>query len=109
MIADQRDLHCEGPSPREFTMNIRLKHNLSVSAAAGAIAAAMAISNGCGKGERRVSAGGAPPAVVTAEVAQRTVPIYSEFVGQTKAEETVELRARVEGVLEKIHFKEGMP
>jgi membrane fusion protein (multidrug efflux system) len=50
-----------------------------------------------------------PPAVVVADVPQRTVPIYSEFVGQTKAIETVELRARVEGVLEKIYFKEGSP
>jgi len=40
---------------------------------------------------------------------QQTVPIYSEFVGQTRADETVELRARVEGTLEKIYFKEGSP
>jgi membrane fusion protein (multidrug efflux system) len=45
--------------------------------------------------------------VVVAEVMRRTVPIYSEFVGQTKADDTVELRARVEGVLEKVHFREG--
>ena len=48
-----------------------------------------------------------PPTVVVAEVIQKTVPIYSEFVGQTKAEETVELRARVEGVLQKVYFREG--
>lgn len=49
-----------------------------------------------------------PPAtVVVAEVSQKTVPIYSEFVGQTRAEETVELRARVEGILQKVYFKEG--
>jgi len=50
-----------------------------------------------------------PPTVVVAEVTQKTVPIYSEFVGQTKAEETVELRARVEGVLQKVYFREGSP
>lgn len=48
-----------------------------------------------------------PTTVVVAEVSQRTVPIYSEFVGQTRAEETVELRARVEGILQKVYFKEG--
>jgi membrane fusion protein (multidrug efflux system) len=37
------------------------------------------------------------------------VPIYSEFVGQTKADDTVELRARVEGTLLKVHFREGAP
>jgi membrane fusion protein (multidrug efflux system) len=69
------------------------------------------ISAGCGtKADPKAAAAAAPPpTVVVAEVAQRTVPIYSEFVGQTRAIETVELRARVEGVLEKIHFKEGMP
>jgi membrane fusion protein, multidrug efflux system len=48
-----------------------------------------------------------PPTVVIAEVQRKTVPIYSEFVGQTKADDTVELRARVEGVLQKVHFREG--
>jgi len=44
-----------------------------------------------------------------AEIGQRTVPIYSEFVGQTRAEDTVELRARVEGILQKVYFREGTP
>jgi membrane fusion protein (multidrug efflux system) len=91
-------------------MNILLKHNLSFSVAATITAATIAISAGCGgKSDVTVSASAPPPAVIVAEVAQRTVPIYSEFVGQTKAVETVELRARVEGVLQKIYFKEGTP
>ena len=48
-----------------------------------------------------------PPPVVLADVEQRTVPIFSEFVGQTKAFETVEVRARIEGVLERIYYTEG--
>ena len=48
-----------------------------------------------------------PPTVVVAPVSQRTVPIYSEYVGQTRADNTVELRARVEGVLQKVYFREG--
>jgi membrane fusion protein (multidrug efflux system) len=86
-----------------------LKRNLSISIFVATIAAA-GISAGCGKADPKTSAStGPPPVVVVAEVEQRTVPIYSEFVGQTRANETVELRARVEGVLEKIHFKEGSP
>jgi membrane fusion protein (multidrug efflux system) len=50
-----------------------------------------------------------PPTVVVAQIDQKTVAIYSEYVGQTKAEDTVELRARVEGLLQKVYFKEGMP
>ena len=50
-----------------------------------------------------------PPTVVVEKIDQRTVPIYSEYVGQTRAEETVELRARVEGILQKVYFREGSP
>jgi membrane fusion protein (multidrug efflux system) len=50
-----------------------------------------------------------PPTVVVERIDQRTVPIFSEYVGQTKAEETVELRARVEGILQKVYFREGSP
>jgi membrane fusion protein (multidrug efflux system) len=42
-----------------------------------------------------------------AEVTQKTVPIFSEFVGQTVASQTVEVRARAQGMLEKILFTEG--
>jgi membrane fusion protein (multidrug efflux system) len=42
-----------------------------------------------------------------AEVIQKTVPIYSEFVAQTDAKETVEIRARVSAFLEAQHFDEG--
>ena len=48
-----------------------------------------------------------PPAVVVAEVIQKTVPIYSEFVAQTDAKETVEIRARVAAFLDAQHFAEG--
>jgi membrane fusion protein, multidrug efflux system len=48
-----------------------------------------------------------PPDVVVAEVIQKTVPIYSEFVAQTDAKETVEIRARVQAFLEAQHFDEG--
>ena len=90
-------------------MNMLLKPNLTAFLAA-TLAAAL-LSTGC-KGKETAHVGAAPvppPAVVVADVPQRTVPIYSEFVGQTRAKETVELRARVEGVLEKIYFKEGAP
>src|SRR5215813_1727481 len=65
-------------------------------------------STGCGKSKNEVKAAVVPPpTVVVQEVARKTVPIYSEFVGQTKADDTVELRARVEGILQKVGFREG--
>jgi membrane fusion protein (multidrug efflux system) len=48
-----------------------------------------------------------PPRVVVAEVMQRTVPILRDFTARTDAIPTVEVRARVPGVLEQVLFKEG--
>ncbi len=48
-----------------------------------------------------------PPGVTVASVVQRDVPIYIELVGQTRGSQDVAIRARVEGWLEGIHFKEG--
>ena len=64
------------------------------------------VNAGCSKKDQNL-APPPPPTVVVAEVTRRTVPIYSEFVGQTKAEDTVELRARVEGILTAVSFREG--
>jgi membrane fusion protein (multidrug efflux system) len=67
-------------------------------------------STGCSKKEAsHAAAAPPPPTVVVEEVKQQNVPIYFEYVGQTKAEETVELRARVEGILQKVYFREGAP
>jgi membrane fusion protein (multidrug efflux system) len=65
---------------------------------------------GCGGKSKDVAgqaAAAPPPAVVVTDVVQKTVPIYGEFVARTIANETVELRARVEGTLEKASFDEG--
>jgi membrane fusion protein, multidrug efflux system len=48
-----------------------------------------------------------PPAVGVAEVVARTVPIVREYTGRTEAVPTVELRARVAGVLEQVLVEEG--
>jgi membrane fusion protein, multidrug efflux system len=48
-----------------------------------------------------------PPTVVVAEVTVRSVPIVREYTGRTAAVPTVELRARVPGVLEQVLVDEG--
>ncbi|MDB5348855.1 MAG: family efflux transporter, subunit [Planctomycetota bacterium] len=48
-----------------------------------------------------------PPEVFTSEPVIKEVTDYEEFVGQTTAAQTVEIRARVNGYLEKINFKDG--
>ena len=76
-----------------------------------AIAITTSVFSGCSGKEATTTLASAPPPppVVLADVEQRTVPIFSEFVGQTKAFETVEVRARIEGVLERIYYTEGAP
>src|SRR5262245_50057062 len=92
-------------------MKILHMRNLSFSLAAPILVAALTISAGCNRksGAQPAEAKAAPPTVVVAPVNQKTVPIYSEYVGQTRADNTVELRARVEGVLQKVYFREGTP
>lgn len=60
--------------------------------------------SGCGKQEAPAAA---PPEVVVAGVVRRDVPVYMELVGQTKGSQDVEIRARVEGYLDRVAFTEG--
>jgi RND family efflux transporter MFP subunit len=49
-----------------------------------------------------------PPAVTVAEPVSRPVTEYRDYTGRIEAVEAVDVRARVRGFLEKIHFKEGV-
>ena len=48
-----------------------------------------------------------PPTVTVSRPVQQTLNDYLEFTGTTVAVESVEIRARVEGYLESVHFKDG--
>ncbi len=48
-----------------------------------------------------VSAAPKPPASRPSRKAQRAVSVYGQYVGQTEAVKTVEVRARVEGFIER--------
>lgn len=61
---------------------------------------------GCGKAGSK----SAPPITPTVSVAQsipRTVNEWDEFTGRLASPEMVEVRARVSGYIDKIHFREG--
>jgi membrane fusion protein (multidrug efflux system) len=47
------------------------------------------------------------PEVNVVAAAQRTLPVYSEFIGQTYGQSDIEIQPRVEGWITGIHFKEG--
>lgn len=48
-----------------------------------------------------------PPEVQVTAAVQRNVPIYVEFVGQTRGSKEVDVRSRVEGYLDTVNFQEG--
>ena len=90
-------------------MKILHTRYLLISASVPLLAASLLGNMACKSKTAHTAAQPPPPTVVVAPVSQRTVPIYSEYVGQTRADNTVELRARVEGVLQKVYFREGAP
>ena len=72
----------------------------------GAVLMLAALVASCG--EKQQQAGGPPPPAVTvAEPTKRTVTDYDEYVGRFVAVSTVEVRARVSGYLEGVHFTDG--
>jgi RND family efflux transporter MFP subunit len=64
------------------------------------------ISAGCSRYAAQGPAS-APPTVMVSYPLQREVTDYAEYTGRTAAVDSVEVRARVSGYLEKINFKEG--
>ncbi len=75
-------------------------------AAAAVPALCLVVSGlGCTKGNEYVAP--PPPQVTVSRPVQKTVTDYAEFNGVLEAAEFVEIRARVEGTLESIHFKPG--
>src|SRR5262245_1715312 len=48
-----------------------------------------------------------PPEVYVTPVIQKDVPIYVDLVGQTQGFQDVDIRARVEGYLDSVNFREG--
>src|SRR5258708_11468093 len=77
--------------------------------AAALLLIAAALSVGCSSTAQTDAANGQPPPplVDVIDVAAADVPIYSEFAAQTFARNRVEVRARVDGYVEKWLFKPG--
>jgi RND family efflux transporter MFP subunit len=71
-----------------------------------AAACALALIGGCGKqGGSAQSA--PPPQVSVAQVLEKRVKDWDEFTGRLQAVETVEIRPRVSGYIDKVAFAEG--
>src|SRR4029450_6194193 len=70
------------------------------------IAIALAgLLSGCGEGQKQAAP--PPPKVTVAKPAQRTIVDQDEYVGRFVPVKVVEVRARVSGYLDQIHFTDG--
>jgi RND family efflux transporter MFP subunit len=74
-------------------------------AALGACAA-LAVG-GCGNSGRGAQSAPPPPQVSVAKVLERQVKDWDEFTGRMQAVETVEIRPRVSGYIDRVAFTEG--
>src|SRR3954469_14485116 len=77
------------------------------SALLGALMVASgALLSACGEGPRQQAAA-PPPTVTVAKPTRRAIVDQDEYVGRFVAVDSVEVRARVSGYLEKVHFQDG--
>lgn len=67
--------------------------------------AAGLLFSGCGKPSQSPSP--PPPTVSVIAPVEREIVEWDEYTGRLEAPESVEVRARVNGYLDKVHFKEG--
>lgn len=76
---------------------------------AALFAALALLASGCGPAPSHAQPPGAggPPPVSVAPVARRMVEEFDEFSARLAAVEQVEVRARVAGTLEQVHFRDG--
>lgn len=61
----------------------------------------------CGESPQQKASAPPPPTVTVAKPVQRGVVDYDEYVGRFVAVDSVEIRARVSGYLEQVHFRDG--
>src|SRR6266581_6759978 len=82
---------------RHLSMNARL--------IATAVLSMSLIVTGCGK--HAANTAPAPPVASVVQPIAREVIEWDEYIGRLESPESVEVRARVNGYLDKVHFKEG--
>lgn len=81
-------------------------HRVMLAAVAFAAAVSTLVLSGCGPSIAQGGPGGPPP-VSVAPAVQRSLQSSEDFSARIEAQSTVELRSRVAGTMERVHFKEG--
>src|ERR1700730_7651081 len=70
-------------------------------------AGALLMTSGCGGSGGSAQSAPPPPQVSVAQVLEKTVKDWDAFTGRMQAVETVEIRPRVSGYIDKVAFTEG--
>jgi RND family efflux transporter MFP subunit len=83
-----------------------MTHRLRLGIAAALLPGLCLALAGCARAPSEAPAA-APPPVTVSHPVEREVTDYAEFTARTAAVDSVEVRARVSGYLEKANFKEG--
>jgi RND family efflux transporter MFP subunit len=79
---------------------------MPVARVAGVCVVLATLVASCGQGQQK-GAAPPPPAVTVAKPVKRTVSDFDEYVGRFVAVNSVEVRARVSGYLDGVHFTDG--
>lgn len=87
---------------------MKAHHRRYGAAGAGLFAVLASFSlTACGESQQQQQAAPPPPTVTVAIPTRRQIVDYDEYVGRFVAVNSVEIRARVSGYLEKVHFTDG--
>ncbi len=85
----------------------RMRPGSRLAAAAGAALAAALVIAGCGSPASTQRPGAAPVPVTVGQVVRKTMPLGFRAIGHVEAIETVAVKARIGGALQRILFAEG--
>src|SRR5712692_52521 len=80
-----------------------------VALVAGGISAYFSTDSGAKEGRKSAAKGPPAVAVTVASVSQETVPVRLPAIGNVEAYSTVALKARVDGQIVEVNFREGAP
>ncbi len=83
-----------------------MSHRLHLGIASALVPGLCLALAGCARAPSEAPAAAPPPVTVSYPV-EREVTDYADFTARTAAVDSVELRARVSGYLDKVNFKEG--
>jgi RND family efflux transporter MFP subunit len=81
-------------------------HRVMLAAAAFSAGFSIIVLSGCSPSNAQGGPGGPPP-VSVAPAVQRSLQSSEDFSARIEAQSTVELRSRVAGTMDRVHFKEG--